>query len=53
MNTLVGSKSDVSASVADDGNKFGDSELVTAVGMRTDGCSVTGCMRDAIEAVEG
>ena len=46
---------------SDDGkgsSNFGDSELVKTVGMRDDGCSVTGCMvernsSDSNEAVEG
>ena len=60
---LVGSINDVSerARRSDDGkgsSNFGDSELVKTVGMRDDGCSVTGCMvernsSDSNEAVEG
>jgi len=39
-------------------SNFRDSELVKTVGMRTDGCSVTGCIEerkfsDSNEAVEG
>ena len=60
---LVASINNISerARRSDDGkgsSNIGDSELVKTVGMRTDGCSVTGCMEegsssDSNEAVEG
>ena len=59
----VGSINSVSERVgrSEDGkgsSNFRDSELVTTVGTRTDGCSVTGCIEernssDSNEAVEG
>ena len=59
-NTLVPSKIERVGN-SDDGkgsSKFGDLDLVTAVGMRIDGCSVTCCMLEAslsdiVEADEG
>ena len=61
--SLVGGINNVSERVgsSEDGkgsSNFRDSELVTTVGMRTDGCSVTGCIvernsSDSNEAVEG
>ena len=59
-NTLVPSKIERVGNSDDGkgGSKFGDFDLVTTVGMRINGCSVTCCMlgaspSDIIEAVEG